>query len=338
MVKKTITGTIFSCLLTILLSQSSFSQVIAPGDLKKLRVKEDTLRDYAQYLITDSLPEDRMISDSIFTKTLVRALQIKNSFYYPFDSVFGISKLYAPDTSFRIFTWNLEFDDYYSRQKGAIQFRTKDGSLKLIPLRDNSEFTANADDSVRSARNWIGAIYYNIIKTQHKGKNYYTLFGLDFSGVNTQKKWIEVMYFNEKNEPVFGGPFFTYEQDSIPQPPKYRMSLEFKKGTRVLANYIPDLDMILVDHLISETDQPELSFTMVPDGDNEGYKWENGKWVHIDKVFTFKLQDGQAPVGDPLMDSRGNKNEFKLQEKSDRNTDKNKQKPKDNKLPLNYDN
>jgi hypothetical protein len=338
LVKKIIPGTILSLLLAMLLSQSSFAQVIAPADLKKLRIKEDTLREYAQYMITDSLPEDRMISDSIFTKTLVRALQIKNSFYYPFDSVFGISRLYAPDTSFRIFTWNLEFDDYYSRQKGAIQLRTKDGSLKLIPLRDNSEFTANADDSVRSARNWIGAIYYNIIKTQHKGKNYYTLFGLDFNGVNTQKKWIEVMYFNEKNEPVFGGPFFTYEQDSIPKPPKYRMSLEFKKGTRVLANYIPDMDMILVDHLISETDQPELSFTMIPDGDNEGYKWENGKWVHIDKVFNFKLQDGQAPVGDPLMDSRGNKNEFKLQEKSDKNTDKNKQKPKDNKSPINYDN
>lgn len=48
-----------------------------------------------------------MIADSAFTKTLVRALQIKNSFYYPFDSVLGVSKLYAPDTSFRIITWSI---------------------------------------------------------------------------------------------------------------------------------------------------------------------------------------------------------------------------------------
>ncbi|MGH2552668.1 MAG: hypothetical protein ACRDEB_03060, partial [Chitinophagaceae bacterium] len=92
--------------------------------MKKLRAKEDTLKEYAQYLNTDSLTEDRMVSDSIFTRTLVRALQIKNSFYYPFDSVIGISKLYAPDTSFRIITWQIVFDDYYSRQKGAIQLRT----------------------------------------------------------------------------------------------------------------------------------------------------------------------------------------------------------------------
>ena len=187
--------------------------------MKKLRAKEDTLKEYAMYLNTDSLTEDRMISDSVFTKTLVRALQIKNSFFYPFDSVRGISKLYAPDTSFRIFTWTISFDDYYSRQKGAIQMRTADGSLKLFPLRDVSEFTENAGDSVRTRANWIGAVYYNMIRTQNKGKNYYTLFGFDNYSAMSSMKWIEVLSFNEKTEPVFGGPFFSYENDSIPKKP-----------------------------------------------------------------------------------------------------------------------
>ncbi len=307
-------------------------QKISPADLKKLRAKEDTLKEYAMYMVTDSLTEDRMVSDSIFTKTLVRALQIKNSFFFPFDSVIGISKLYAPDTSFRVFTWSISYDDYYHRQRGAIQFKTADGSLKLMPLRDVSEFTMSAEDSVRGRGNWIGAVYYNIIKTQHKGKNYYTLFGFDPNSAQSSMKWMEVLSFNEKNEPVFGGPFFTYEQDSIPKKPKYRFGIEFKKGTRVLVNYIPEMEMILVDHLVSETDQPELAWTMVPDGDQEGFKWENGKWVHIDKVFTFKLQDGQAPVGEPLLDPKGNRNEQKLQEKTDKN------KTKEGRPPINYDN
>lgn len=301
--------------------------------MKKLRAKEDTLKEYSMYLNTDSLPEDRMISDSIFTKTLVRALQIKNSFYYPFDSVLGVSKLYAPDTSFRIFSWNISYDDHYARQRGAIQYRTADGSLKLLPLRDVSEFTDKPGDSIRTRSNWIGAMYYNIIKTQYKGKNYYTLFGFDNNTAQSSMKWIDVLTFNEKNEPVFGGPFFTYEKDSIPKPPNYRIGLEFKKGARVLVNYVEDLGMILVDHLISETEQPELPWTFVPDGDQEGFKWENGKWVHIDKVFTYKLQDGQAPVGDPLLDPKGNKDEKKLQEKTDKNKTK-----KEGKTPVNYDN
>jgi hypothetical protein len=274
-----------------------------------------------------------MISDSIFTKTLVRALQIKNSFYYPFDSLLGISKLYAPDTSFRIFSWNISYDDYYSRQRGAIQFRTPDGSLKLIPLRDVSEFTDKPQDSVRKRGNWIGAVYYNIIRNQYNGKNYYTLFGFDNNSVMSSMKWIEVLTFNEKNEPQFGGPFFNYQKDSIPKPSQYRFNIEFKKGARVLVNYIEELGMILVDHLVSENDDPEHQWTYVPDGDQEGFKWENGKWVHIDKVFTFKLQDGQAPVGDPLLDYKGNRNEQKLQEKTDKNKTK-----EGNKTPVNYDN
>ncbi len=322
-----------SFLLMLSFSVGIFSQKITSSDMKKLRAKEDTLIDYSFYLNTDTLPEERMVSDSVFTKTLVRALQIKNSFYYPFDSVVGISKIYAPDTSFRIFTWVISYDDHYARQRGAIQLRTADGSLKLLPLRDVSEFTDKPLDSVRTRGNWIGSMYYNIIKTLYKGKSYYTLFGFDNNTAMSSMKWIEVLTFNEKNEPVFGGPFFTYEKDSIPKPPKYRIGVEFKKGARILVNYIEEENIILVDHLISESDQPDLAWTYIPDGDQEGFKWENGKWVHIDKVFTYKLQDGQAPVGDPILDPKGNKDEKKLQEK----TNKNKAKEKE-KTPVNYDN
>ncbi|MBL0232709.1 MAG: hypothetical protein IPQ08_03485 [Chitinophagaceae bacterium] len=302
---------------------------ISAADVRALKAKEDTLKEYSIYLNTDSLQADRMVSDSIFTKTLVRALQIRNSFYYPFDSVIGISHLYSPDSSFRIFTWNITYDDYYHRQRGAIQMKTTDGSLKLLPLRDYSEFTTKPEDSVRTRGNWIGAVYYNMVKTQFRNKNYYTLFGFDPNGVQSSMKWMEVLTFNDKNEPLFGGPFFSYEQDSLPGPTKYRFGIEFKKDTRVLVNYIPDLGIILVDHLVSETDQPDLPQTLIPDGDQEGFKWENGKWIHVDKVFTLKLKDGEVPVGDPLLDPKGNRNEQKLQEKSDKNRGKEKDKVND---------
>ena len=85
--------------LAFFLSQTGYSQTISATDKKKLKAKEDTLQLYARFLITDTLTEDRMISDSIFTRTLVRALQIKNSFYYPFDSIKGISNFSAPDST-----------------------------------------------------------------------------------------------------------------------------------------------------------------------------------------------------------------------------------------------
>jgi hypothetical protein len=305
-----------------------FSQNITSADKKQLALKEDSLKTFARRIITDSLTEDRMRSDSQFIKTLVRTLLIKNSFYFPLENVAGISKLYAPDTSFRIITWNISFNDYWHRQHGVIQLKPVNGVSKFIPLIDCSEMTKKADDSIRTNKNWIGAVYYNMIKTQFKGKNFYTLFGLDYNGVRSNKKWIEVLAFNEKNEPVFGGPYFNFDKDTIPKPARFRHFIEYKKDAATLVNFIDDEKMILVDHLISESDEPENKWTMVPDGDYEGFKWENGKWMHIEKVFTFKLKDGEAPVGEQLMDPRGNKNEDKLKEKSE----KNKTKPKDNLL------
>lgn len=313
----------------LLFSQSAFSQ-ISPADRKILRQKEDSLKVLSKKMIVDSLQEDRMRADSFFVRTLVRTLQVKNSFFYPLDSVMGISKLYAPDSSFRIFTWNLAYDQYYSRQRGAIQMRTKDGSLKLIPLRDDSEFTINPMDSVRTKNNWIGAVYYKIILTKFNNRNFYTLFGYDANSAMTNKKWIEVMTFDQKNEPLFGGRFFSFDEDSVRKAPQFRFSIEYKKAASTTMNYDDDMKMILFDHLISETDEPEKLFTYVPDGDYEGFKWQNGKWVHIDKVFTFKLEDGQAPVADPILDPHGNRNEKKLQEKSDKNTNQPKQPPVSN--------
>jgi hypothetical protein len=77
--------------------------------------------------------------------------------------------------------------------------------------------------------------------------------------------------------------------------------------------------MILVDHLISETDEPDLPWTYVPDGDYEGFKWVAGRWQHVNKVYDFKLKDGEAPIPDALKDLEGNSDEFKLSDRSRKN-------------------
>jgi hypothetical protein len=301
-------------------------QKISPADLKILRKKEDSLKVLVKNIFIDTLTAGRMRSDSQFIRTLVRSLQVKNSFYYPFDSVRGISKLFAPDSSFKIFTWQIDFDGFYIRQRGAIQYRTPDGSLKLVALRDCSEFTDNAMDSVRGKDNWIGAVYYGITQTKFNGKNYYTLFGFDEYGIRSNKKWMEVLTFDDRNMPVFGGQYFSFAKDSIRRKDQYRYNIEYKKEAATTVNFDPEMGMILFDHLISESDEPDNPWTLIPDGDYEGFKWTNGKWVHIDKVFTEKADMkgvdpflGNPPVGDPLLDKDGNHDEKKLKEKTDKN-------------------
>jgi hypothetical protein len=118
---------------------------------------------------------------------------------------------------------------------------------------------------------------------------------------------------------VFGGRYFSFAKDSAKRPDQFRYFIEYKKQASATVDYDPDLKMILIDHLISETDEPDLPQTFVPDGDYEGFKWTNGKWLHIDKVFDQKLEDGQAPIPDPLRDLKGNTNDEKLKQQSERN-------------------
>jgi hypothetical protein len=140
----------FLCFLGSVLYSPIRAQSLKAADRKMLSKKEDTLKIYATTIVNGIETAQRFHANDTFTRSFVRALTVKNSFYYPFDSLLTISKLYAPDSSFRIFTWQLMKDDYMYLQKGAIQMRTADGSLKLYPLFDASMFTAKPQDTVRS--------------------------------------------------------------------------------------------------------------------------------------------------------------------------------------------
>ena len=294
-------------LVVLLFISSSVKAQLRNEDLKALKSQEDSLSYYSHEMVFDSFAENRFHYDSVFIRKFVQALRTPHSFNYPFDSVLTVSKLYAPDSTFRIFTWELQRDESYYRQEGTIQMKTKDGSLKLFPLFDVSDYTSTPTDSVRTNKNWIGALYYNIVMKEFKGKKYYTLFGYDDNDVSSTRKWLEVLTFNANGEPVFGGNYFTYKDDELkPQQPVSRFLLEYEKDAHARMVYDPEMDMIVFDHLISESNEPQKRYTLIPDGDYEAFKWQNGKWVHVDKLFNQSLQDGQAPRPQPLYNDKVN--------------------------------
>lgn len=288
------------------------AQRIKTNDLAQLQKKEDSLKVYALKLIQGITAENRFNADSIFTKMFVRALLTKNSFYYPFDSLETISKLYAPDSSFRIFTWQMVINENIVRQHGAIQMRTNDGGLKLYPLIDKSDVTINLADTFANNRGWIGAVYYRIIATKNGNQNYYTLLGYDENNIRSNRKIIEVLNFNN-DEPTFGGRLFSFEEDSVRKPAVSRYILEYKKNAGARLTYDQDLNLIVFEHLESESNEPNKKWTYIPDGDYEGFKWKNGKWVHVNKVFNLVTPEGKEPVPNPVKDAEGNTDEDKLQ-------------------------
>ncbi|MBU3714123.1 MAG: hypothetical protein FGM46_04165 [Ferruginibacter sp.] len=206
-------------------------------------------------------------------------------------------KLYAPDSSFRIYTWQVDISDFSYIQRGVIQIKTKDGSLKIFPLLDRSDNIKNIEDTVTSNLAWIGAVYSKILLHTFKNKNYYTLIGYDANSIKSKKKYVEVLHF-ENNQPVFGGPFFMMNNTDNKNPSRFIM--EYKKETSATLSYDEEYEMILIEHLISENNEPQKKWTLVGDGDYDGLKWESGKWVFKEKIFNQSSPDGEPPVPVPL--------------------------------------
>lgn len=311
----------FTVLLVVSIGYSTHAQKISRADMRSLQQREDSMKVFAEKIISGINPSDRLKADSNFTRILMRTLKTNNSFYYRFDSLETISQLYAPDSSFRIFTWQLVINDNVIRQHGTIQMRTPDGTLKRYFLIDKSDVTQNLKDTVGNNLGWIGAVYYKIVQKKFNNRDYYTLLGYDEGSINSNRKIAEVLTF-VNDEPVFGGRYFSFENDGLNNKTvNSRYIMEYKKDAGPRLTYDGDLDMIVAEHLISESGDPTKKWTMVGDGDYEGFKWFNGRWVHVNKVYNYVTPQGQEPVPNPLKDNGGNLIDNKINDDEQKATD-----------------
>jgi len=308
------------------------SAQLSATERKVLEKTQDSLQSLAFKILQGRTAEERFSADSEFTRMFVRALKVHNSFYFSFDSLITVSRLFPEDSSFKIFTWQMIVNDYVTRQHGAIQMRTADGSLKLFPLIDKSDVMQDEQDSIGNNFGWFGAVYYKVIETQAFGKNFYTLLGYDENNIASNKKIIEILTFNN-DQPVFGGGYFSIPDNDLVKKYPARFIMEYKRYASPRLTYDTSLKMIIYEHLISETGEPQKKYTYIPDGDYEGLVWRDGKWVHINKVFTQTTPEGQEPVPQPVLDDKGNIDETKLSNRSPENVNDSTRPvtPKDNK-------
>ncbi|CAL1517634.1 hypothetical protein [Chitinophaga sp. MM2321] len=286
-------------LLPLLTGLCALAQKPDAAGYARLQKDQDTLQYLSQEIFSGKGDEGRGKAVDQFIPTLVRALKTPHSFRFPFDSLKAVSIQYPQDSTFRIFSWALEAETGFYRHFGAIQMNTADGQLKLFPLFDVSDYITNTD-SITNNKAWYGCLYYNIIQRHYFNQEFYTLFGWDANNPRSQKKIVEMLTF-KNGEPVFGGPFFSFSEDSVKQPTRNRFIIEYKKESTATLNYNKELNMIVYDHLISETNEPAKKFTYVSDMDYEGFTWKAGKWVHVNKIFHDAIPVGKgAPAPMPL--------------------------------------
>jgi hypothetical protein len=225
----------------------------------------------------------RITSCFYFVQTLKKALQIPNSFNYPFSNLKTVSILKPDDERFRIFTWNLLLDSGRYMYFGAIQMNRSD-KLELFGLYDSSKFNRNTEYESFDNRHWVGALYYQIHEYKYKGKKHYLLFGWDGEDEFINKKVIDVLWFDENNNPKFGAPVFDYEGAIL-----NRVVFKFSEKTAMLMRYEPKGDIIVFAHLVPVNPMFKGKYEhYVPDGTYDYFKFQKGFWVKQDALFSKK--------------------------------------------------
>lgn len=287
---------IFSVLTPIFGHGQSKSKLTAAGQ-KELKLYEDTLGVLSFLIINDSLPQSRFAATKKMILTLKKALKVTNSFQYKFGRLKPVSIQYAPDSTFRIFTWQLFVDDNTYHYYGVVQMNTPE--LKMYPLVDRSAKVEDVQQTVLSADNWYGVIYYNILKLKDATGTKYLLFGLDTHSFFKRRKIIDVLTFNG-DQLVFGSPVFpkTMNNDG----PVNRLLLEYSAETSVKMNWDEAIGAIVFDHLIPFQGTTKSGPVNVPDGTYEGFKIETGKLVYFDKLESQIMEEAPAPL--PLNKSK----------------------------------
>ncbi|MCX7606934.1 MAG: hypothetical protein N2170_06700 [Bacteroidia bacterium] len=198
--------------------------------------------------------------NQIFLRRWQEVLARPEAFSYPFDSVVTVSDLCPPDSSFRIFTWQIvDFPTQTHRYYGIIVRRWRDSrkspwNVKSYVLRELPDVLEEEDIERRTLTQdeWVGALYYHPRYTSHgvlqyKGEariprgtrwtreklTYYVLLGWNGYDKKRNFKIIETIFFDPKKpDKIFFGAPVIYAGPI----PKMRLIVEYAETTPLSLN------------------------------------------------------------------------------------------------------
>ncbi|MEZ4738170.1 MAG: hypothetical protein R2818_02175 [Flavobacteriales bacterium] len=255
-------GTIRSILLgSLLLGSTAGAQ---DGTLTRLSQNLKAIASAPSDAIQDSL-------NAVIETDLRALLDAKDAFSNPFTGV-PITKVDSPDSTFRLFTWNLPRKDGTHSYRGFLLTRTNRTST-LFELRDQTDRIPSPEVPELGPERWYGALYYEVIPVNHGGKRYYTLLGWKGYSRAETRKVIEVLSFRN-GKPRFGAPLFGRGKIKA-----MRKVYGYSFQASMTLRYEPELEAIIMDHLAPPREELKGQAAFYgPDMTHDGYFWHKGEW------------------------------------------------------------
>lgn len=240
----------------------------------RLSVLEDSLKKIAPKVFKGA-DEQKQIANQQFKTVLREALNEPGVFDYPFDSLTGIARLTAPDQRFRIFNWNIPFNNGTHAYFGFLVVQQDKGQPIVYELIDKSDEIKNPESASLNTDKWYGVLYYKIIQTNYKKNNYYTLLGWDGNTPMIWKKVIDVLTFRKDGTPVFGEDAL-FNQGKRSQ---RRVIFQYKAEMIMTLRYEQDNKRIVFDHLAPEIANAEGMYQYYTQTFSyDAFEFRKGKW------------------------------------------------------------
>jgi hypothetical protein len=251
--------------------------------------------------ILQELPSKKKDSiNNLLIHELAFDLTIEQAFRHSFDRVKSMSILTSPDSSFKIFNWEVSYLDGKNRYEGVLIKKVRNNFIleKLEPtdsIFDRDFFTRHLFD----ATNWIPALYYKIIPVTTIFQTYYTLLGWDGNDLLTNKKIIEVLWFNKEGKTNFGAAIF--RDDRAVQT---RVIFEYGGQNSMTLNYEKQLNRISFNHLAPPSSTLEGIYEYYgADVSFDAYDW-NGKYWELTQEVIPAWADPKGRTNAKVTDKR----------------------------------
>ncbi len=230
--------------------------------LKKLFLKLNSkIPDQEKILVNDtirSIIESYVNSDSILI--------------HEFTDIKFLGQIKSEDSKMKIVSWNMLLKDSPGKYFCYFINRRKEGT-KIIKLSADYSCEKIRTDTVYSAGNWYGALYYDLRPVKRDNETFWMLLGIDYGNPSITRKVIDVLSFNSDDDPVFGKKWF---DDGTAL--KYREVLEYSFTAVISLRFMSD-KLIVFDHLVP------ISAGYInnrefygPDYSYDAYRFEKGIW------------------------------------------------------------
>ena len=226
----------------------------------------------------------KVFLNSVFKSQFLELLQNENSLTFDFKNLKSVSVLSGPNNQFRIYTWVLELGEDTYDYFGFTQYliNAKKSKIQITELF-NDPILNKLEQSIISPKNWLGALYYEIVPNPVKTEKKFLILGWDGNNAVSTKKIIEVLSFSSKGEPVFGSPILKVNvgtEQKIKYEIKSRVIFEYSEKTSMSLKYDLLLKMLVYDHLSPVNEGlVHVKSSYAPDFSYDGFYYKSGKWI-----------------------------------------------------------